>query len=179
MSLPAPFGLFFGMQLIDFQGEKPIEIAPFKYRIDAPPKPHPLFDFYVLQITPRNGLSWIKAIGKDIQTNSFGSSVATAFKEMEEKLKKAYGNAETIDLLLHDSIWNEPRDWMTALTKRERLLFSTWNKETGANLTEAIESIFLGANGSGDDTGYISLEYTLKNNDAAEQEISAAQDDVL
>lgn len=167
------------MQLSDFPSDKLVEIAPYKYRIDAPPKPHPAFDFYILQITPKNGLSWIKAIGKDIQTNGFGSSVEMAFTEMNEKLKKAYGKADTTDLLLHDSIWSEPRDWMTALTKRERLLFSTWSKETGANLTEAIESIYLGANGNNDDTGYIALEYTLNNNTAAEQEISAAHDDAL
>lgn len=179
MTLPAPFGLSLGMKLDDFSEFVPVEIAPFKYRLDKPPKPHPAFDFYILQITPESGLSWIKAIGNNIQTNGFGNSIKNAFLEMEGKLIKTYGNCEKTDLLLQGSIWNEPQDWMMAILKGERLLACNWDEKTGAKLTEAIESVFLIASGREADSGFIAIEYALKNNSAAAQEIALSQDDVL
>lgn len=179
MTLPAPFGLTLGMKLEDFKEFVPVEIAPFKYRLDKPPKSHPAFDFYILQIAPVSGLSWIKAIGNDIQTNGFGASVSSAFTEMEGKLKTTYGRCEKTDLLLQGSIWNEPQDWMMGLAKGERLLACQWEAKTGAKLTDAIESVFLVANGQNSDVGFIAIEYTLKNNEAALQEIASSQDDAL
>ena len=151
MTLPAPFGLSLGMKLEDFSEFMPVEVAPFKYRLDKPPKPHPAFEFYILQIAPESGLSWIKAIGNDIPTNGFGNSINSAFLEMEGKLKNTYGKCERTDLLLQGSIWNEPQDWMMALV----------------------------ANGRDTDSGFIAIEYTLKNNSAAAQEIASSQDDAL
>ena len=179
MTLPAPFRLSLGMKLEDFSEFMPVEVAPFKYRLDKPPKPHPAFEFYILQIAPESGLSWIKAIGNDIPTNGFGNSINSAFLEMEGKLKNTYGKCERTDLLLQGSIWNEPQDWMMALVKGERLLASHWEEKTGAKLTEAIESVFLVANGRDTDSGFIAIEYTLKNNSAAAQEIASSQDDAL
>lgn len=179
MALPAPFGLSLGMKLEDFSESMPVELAPFKYRLDKPPKTHPAFEFYVLQIAPVSGLSWIKAVGRNIPTNGFGNSINSAFLEMEGKLKNTYGKCERTDLLLQGSIWNEPQDWMMALVKEERFLASQWSAKTGANLPEAIESVFLVAKGEDTDTGYIAIEYTLKNNAAATQEIESSQDDAL
>lgn len=78
-----------------------------------------------------------------------------------------------------DSIWNEPKDWMMALLKNERFLSSVWDAKSGAKLTEAIESIYLGASGSDSDTGYITIEYNLKSGSQADAEIAAIQDEVL
>ena len=178
MPLPAPFGLFMGMQHTDFA--QPLrEVAPFKFALDVAPKPHPAFSFYVLQITPKHGLSWIKAIGHDVKTSSYGFELKSAFDAMEGKLQNAYGSNTRSDFLMPDSIWNEPKDWMMALLKNERFLSGVWNAKSGAKLTEAIESIYLGTSGLDSDTGYISLEYTLKCGSQAEAEIAAAQDDVL
>lgn len=167
------------MKLEDFGDGALIEIAPHKYKLDKPPRPHPAFEFYVLQIAPSSGLSWIKAVGREISTNGFGTSVSSAFAEMEGKLRSTYGNCERTDLLMLGSIWNEPQDWMMGLLKGDRLLASHWELSTGAKLTEAIESVFLGASAADTDSGFIAIEYALKNHAAATQEIDAAQDDVL
>jgi hypothetical protein len=82
-----PFGLWMGMKLPDLSAPHE-EVAPFKYRITSPPKPHSAFDSYVLQIAPVTGLSWIKAIGKTITTSSFGTDLIGKFDEMEQKLEK-------------------------------------------------------------------------------------------
>lgn len=179
MTLPAPFGLSLGMKLQDFSEFNLIEIGSFKYRLDTPPKSHPAFDFYVLQIAPISGLSWIKAIGKDISTNGFGNSINIAFLEMEGKLKNTYGKFERTDLLLPGSIWDEPQDWMMGLVKGERMLASYWGQKTGSKLTDAIDSVLLLANGENSDSGFIAIEYTLKNHSTASQEIASLQDDAL
>lgn len=178
MSFPAPFGLFMGMQLTDFS--QPLrEVAPFKFSLDVAPKPHPAFSLYLLQITPKHGLSWIKAIGHDVKTSSYGLELKGAFDAMEVKLKNTYGLNTRNDFLMPGSIWDEPKDWMMGLLKNERVLSCVWNAKSGAKLTEALESIYLGVSGADSDTGYIALEYTLKSNVHSDAEIATAQDDVL
>lgn len=167
-----------GMQLADFS--QPLrEIAPFKFALDAPPKPHPAFETYILQITPKNGLSWIKAVGREIPTSGYGIELRSEFRSMEEKLQKSYGPCEQIDFLMVDSIWDEPKDWMMSLLKRERFMQTSWESKHDSKLTEALESIFLIASAVDTEKGYIAIEYALKNSHQAESEISEAQDDVL
>ena len=178
MERRGPFGLWKGMSLDDF-GTELVEIAPYKYRTDTPPKAHSAFDFYVVQISPTSGLAWIKAIGKNISTNGFGTEVLTAFNSMESKLSATYGRTKKTDMLLQGSIWNEPREWMQALQKRERLLFSNWEFKTGAKLGDGISSVFLGATAVDTETGYISIEYSFDNFAQSESEIGAAEDDAL
>lgn len=98
---------------------------------------------------------------------------------MEEKLKKSYGSSVLTDILMPDSIWNEPKDWMTSLLKKERLLSCVWNNDSGATLTDAIQSIHLIATASESDTGYISVEYALTSCAQSDAEINDLQDDVL
>ncbi|MGN6826421.1 hypothetical protein [Paucibacter sp. M5-1] len=179
MSLQAPFGLTQGMKLEEFDGLDIVEVAPYKYRINNPPKMHPAFDFYVVKIAPVSGLSWIKAIGAEVATNSFGGSLKSAFIDMEGRLRNTYGACEHIDILLTGSIWDEPQEWMTGLLKEERLLFSQWDATKGSSLTEALASVFLAANARAADSGYISVEYTLTNDAAAEREIASLHDDAL
>lgn len=178
MTTPAPFGLFMGMQTTDFS--QPLkEIAPYKFSLETPPKAHPAFSLYILQITPKCGLSWIKAIGGDINTSGYGIELKSAFEGMEEKLNKTYGTCTRNDFLMFDSIWNEPKDWMMAILKKERFLGSTWDVKSNARLTSALDSVYLNASASDTETGYITLEYILKNSAQSDAEIAEAQDDAL
>ncbi|BET27620.1 hypothetical protein EV673_1707 [Limnobacter thiooxidans] len=178
MNSKGPFGLFMGMKIEDFT-QSLEELAPFKFMLKNPPRPHPAFNNYLVQVTPKAGLSWIKAIGPGIKTNDYGFALADAFKEMEAKLTKTYSRCRQNDFLLPDSIWNEPKDWMTALEKKERVLASIWDREAQSMLPEAIESIYLLAHAEETDSGYLTLEYHLKNHEESEAEISEVIDDVL
>ena len=174
----APFGLWVGMKTSEI--EAPLEeIAPFKYKTTTLPKPHSAFEFYILQITPKSGLSWVKALGKNVPTNGYGFELQSVFSEMEGKLSRSYGRNTRTDALLPGSIWNEPRDWMQALLKRERILVSAWDEKSGATLPEGLTSIYLGVSAVDTESGFISLEYTLENNGESEAEIAAAEDDAL
>lgn len=173
-----PFGLWMGMTKNDF--ESPLEeIAPCKFRASVVPKPHSAFDRYVCQIAPQSGLSWIKAVGKTIETSSYGIELKLAFDAMEQKLSKIYGKNNRSDILLTGSIWNEPRDWMQGLLSNERLLFSQWNKETKASMTDSLLSIALLSGAYNTSQGYIAIEYIFENTAKAEVEIAALEDDAL
>lgn len=123
MERKGPFGLWMGMKPEEFPGELK-EVAPHKYSTSAPPKVHSAFERYVLEMPPKTGLSWIKAIGRDVQTNVFGTTLSGAFADMLQRLTAVYGRGEVNDFLMPGSIWGDPQDWMVGLLKRDRHLFA-------------------------------------------------------
>lgn len=178
MSRKGPFGLWMGMTADDFGGSLD-EIAPCKFRIPTVPKPHSAFELYVCQITPKLGLSWIKAVGKTIATSVYGVELKSEFESMEQKLATTYGKQKRFDSLMPESIWNEPRDWMQALLSKERNLMSEWSKDTTATLIDSLTSVALIAGVYDTSSGYIAIEYSFENATKADAEIAAMEDDVL
>ncbi len=177
-AIAGPFGLEMGMPLKEIGGE-PEKISHGKYRLTNVPKPHSAFEAYVVQVAPKGGLCWIKAIGKDIRTSSYGHELKSAFSDMEERLESAYGKHKKMDILFSGSIWDEPRDWMMSLIKKERILASVWDESKGSNLPSDLKKIGLIASPSARDKGYISIEYSFTNEDSCEAELAAQEDDAL
>ncbi len=173
-----PFGLKMGLRKSDFKGELK-EVAPYKYVTNTLSKKHSSFIKYVVQIGPKSGLCWIKAIGKDIVTNSYGIEVKSAFKTMESKLKKSYGNNKRHDFLQYGSIWDEPKDWMTGLTKGERILAAIWDKQDGSTLKGNLKDVALAAEGMSREEGYLTIDYSFTNKDACKDEMAATEDGAL
>jgi len=140
MSKKGPFGFWMGMTLEEVGGE-PNEIAPAKYLLVTVPKPHSAFESYALQIIPKCGLSWIKAIGHTIQTSVYGVELQKAFDSLQKKLAASYGKGNRTDFLMPGSIWNEPRDWMQSLLNKERYLMAVWSSEHSSTLTNSLMSV--------------------------------------
>lgn len=178
MSRKGPFGLWMGMSIDDFEGPLD-EIAPCKYKVQDVPKPHSAIERYICEIAPRSGLSWLKAIGKTIESSCYGIEIKAAFDVMEQKLGAAYGRQKKHDFLMHESIWNEPRDWMQSILNKERILMSEWSKETGASLNDSLSSVALVLGALDTSSGYIAIEYSFENCAQAEAEIAAMEDDAL
>lgn len=178
MSRKGPFGLWMGMTADDFEGDLE-EVAPCKYRTPIVPKPHSAFEFYVVQIPPRAGLAWIKAIGKTVDTSAYGLELKSAFEAMEAKLSATYGRHKKYDFLMQDSIWDEPRDWMAGLQNGERVLMAEWSNEHRSSLADALVSVALFANAVDTTLGYLAIEYTFENGAMADAEIAALEDDAL
>lgn len=173
-----PFGLDMGMSVksIDKNAK---QAAPFVYLTTNVPKPHSAFESYAIKAAPKMGLCWLKGIGKDISTSSYGVELKSAFSEMNEKLTKRYGKGETTDLLMPGSIWKKPNDFMMAMRKKERFLMAVWEKEKGSKLDGNLIQVALVASPSGRDKGYISIEYSFSNKKACDEEIAATEDDAL
>lgn len=173
-----PFGVWMGMGASDFSGELE-EVSPFKYKIKDMPRPHSSFDFYIVKVTPEHGLSWVKAVGNDVATNCYGIELKTAFETMLQRLEKVYGQANVNDFLMYESIWDEPRDWMQALEKGERVLMAMWESSQAEALKNHIANVVLSASAIGSDSGYVSIDYYFNNSAAAEIEIYEIEDEVL
>ncbi len=178
-AVAGPFGLEQGMRLSQL-GAKAEQVAPDKYKLLTVPKPHSAFESYIVQVGQTAGLCWIKAVGKNISTNSYGFKIKTAYTEMKEKLVSNYGEPSTdIDQLLPGSIWNEPNDWTMGLVKKERYLFAVWERKKGAKLPSELKPVGVFATGLRSDTAYIQVEYTFSNEDACDGEIKKAEDSAL
>ena len=178
MSNKGPFGLWMGMTLEEV-GTSLEQVAPGKYITATVPRPHSAFENYVLQIAPRCGLSWIKAIGKTIPTSVFGLELRSAFDAMETKLDASYGRHSRTDVLLPGSIWNEPGDWMQSFLQRERVLMSQWAPEHKSALKDSIMSVGLILCVADSTSGYICIEYSFENGGASDAELAKLEDDVL
>lgn len=177
-TIAGPFGLGMGMSLKDIGGS-PRKIAPGKYELTDVPNPHSAFKKYIVQVAPKNGLCWIKAIGKDISTSAYGIELKSAFNDMKGKLEKSYGEHATTDLLMPGSIWKEPNEFMMGMIKKERFLMAIWNSTKSSRLTNNIKQIGLDAKPNGRDNGYITVEYSFTNEESCEAELSAKEDSTL
>ncbi len=178
MSKKGPFGIYMGMSLNDV-GSNPEQIAPGGYKLTNVPKPHSAFESYLVKATPQHGISMVKAVGKNIETNVYGQQLQSAFKEMENKLFSIYGKHETIDTLLPGSIWNEPKDWMQARLIKQRYLLAVWSKDKGSQMIDDLKEIILSAEVLNTSVGYIVIEYHFSNADINNSVIQAQEDDAL
>lgn len=175
-----PFGLEMGLKKSDYPGSLlEVESRPGCYQTKDVPKSHSAFEDYILQFGQLSGLCWIKAIGKTIDSNSFGTNIQTAFDEMYKKLVKAYGTSEDFSFLMEGSIWDEPRDWMEALLCGDRILAARWEATADLQLPNHLASIFLVASALDTSSGYIAIEYSFKNKESADEEVAALEDDAL
>jgi len=177
-AVAGPFGLEMGMSLQAIGGN-PQEIGIGIYRLETVPKPHSAFEYYVVKIAPKGGLCWIKAVGKDINTNVFGFEIKAAVDELENKLTENYGKHKRMDFLIPGSIWDEPKDWMMGLKKKERFLGIVWERAYGSSLPNEIKQIGLVASALSPNKGFINVEYSFVNIDSCEAELAAQEDDAL
>lgn len=170
-----PFGLEPGMTLEQIGGD-PEHLEGDLYLLKDVPKPHSAFEGYVLRISPDDGLYWIKAIGETIEDNGYGILLQSHFNQLESKLESQYGSLTRYDFLMPGSIWEEAEYWMMSLNRNERVLAARWDAESGANLPEDLDHIFLGAAATSSRNGYVFIEYYLSNYERVNQEKEAAED---
>nr|WP_235501690.1 hypothetical protein [Trabulsiella odontotermitis] len=89
---------------------KPLEGSVNLYTSEKLPKPNSDFEIYGLLISPKAGLCEIRAIGKNIDTDSYGLALQSKFEDLSNSLTSLYGSPKTADFLLSGSIWKDPQD---------------------------------------------------------------------
>ena len=166
----SPFGLKQGMSVEELGGQA-ADVGGGMYKLTSVPVPHPDLEFYVAQVSPRTGLCYIKGVGKQVRTSAYGTELRLQFESMRDEMSAVYGRSRTVDMLLSDSIWEGPRDWMAGLAERERLLFAHWNEETRATLRPHLTSVFVGASAKNSASGFLVVEYYFDNEPDCQQEI--------
>jgi hypothetical protein len=111
-----------------------------------------------LYFSPTKGLLKIVAVGKNVDTNNAGEQLKEAFHKLQSALGETYGEAKTYDHLAAGSIWNEPRDWMMGMVKKDRELFSMWDQD-GKSQDNHLSAVVLEANALNSETGYLRIIY--------------------
>ncbi|AEC03037.1 hypothetical protein [Parasphaerochaeta coccoides] len=155
-----PFGIDMKMSLED------LENAGFFPEVDEirtvytwysvfPSKPHDLFEQYFVAVDDEYGVCKIVAVGKDIETSTYGENVIDAFERVEKGVSWTYGEVDVVfDYLDYESVWNEPEDWMYGLYYEERTLLAFWEPTL-----DDIDNIMLEANALSSTVGWLMLGY--------------------
>jgi hypothetical protein len=155
-----PFGMHRGMtreQVIQIVGvDSVIETGGDSLTLSTVPAPHPAFHVYALFFSPKDGLLKIVAVVDGIKTDGFGKTVRDSFMEIQKANSQTYGQPErTEDSVNVGSTWNEPENWMAALLKDERTLWTRWDKA----LPHRIHQIVLQAKALSTSEGFVALNY--------------------
>lgn len=174
-----PFGVERGMTLAQLPG-KAEKVGPGMYRLSDVPKPHPAFEAYVVIVGPTTGVCWVKGVGKAIQTGAYGTLLQASFHDMKDRLAAIYGTARVTDQLNQGSIWNEPRDWMMGMLKKERRLVALWTTDRNKAFPKAeFKAVALFAHALDGEHGALTVEYSFANEDACLAEIAKVDDSSL
>jgi len=175
-----PFGLEEGLSkknIEDMTGEalEPVEGSTNLYTSVTLPKKNADFAAYGLLISPSAGLCQIRAVGKRIDTDSFGIALSSKYEDLVKTLTSIYGKAEKDDFLYPGSSWKESEYWMRSLEQQERVLSARWKGTASAPLKSDLLSVSIEARADSSTEGYIYLQYDFKNNDICKSEIEGAR----
>ena len=132
-----------------------------------------------MQASETYGIVWIKGIGPEIPNDSYGNAVKATVDKLQGQLEGRYGPSAKSDMLFHDALFDEPRDWAMALIEGERVYFCIWERPSAGELPDDLKNIFVGASGIDSSTTNIVLEYSSPNLEEAENEIDDANTDLL
>ena len=131
-----------------------------QYSTATAPTPFPNVGYYLLTISPTQGLVKVSAETNDIDTDTTGVDLIHQFHTMEAELAKQYGKpTRQEDFLKPGSVWAGEDEWTLSYLKKERTLASHW-VFTPAN--HCVTSIDLTAEVANQTTGAILVEFDFK-----------------
>ena len=191
---PSPFGLPLEagpLQGIDL-GDPSNVIGGilYEYRVDNPPNPHPLFDFYSVSVHDELGILKIVAFGKINKNDKYGTAVRGTFDRVVKSLDGKYGVnlrhivnesvsgnragiAQTFDYLKPSSSWNRDDDFLRALADGDRELVKFYYLEGH----DPLSSITVDAMASSASESYLNVRYEATSFRRIMNAAQSAQDD--
>ena len=173
--MSAPFGIEFYTPIDALADSQ--EVGQGHYMV-RPPKPHPMFDGYIVRATSSLGIVWIKGMTPLIENDKFGADTRGKVDRLAEQLAQKYGRGTKTDLLLAGSIWTEPQDWTSGLCERERFYNVAW-EAPAVRLPDNLDSIFVGATPADGYAAMVVIEYASRRLGEAEAEIERDLADLL
>ena len=98
-----------------------------QYSTATAPNPFPNVGYYLLTISPTQGLLRVAGETNDIETDTTGVDLINHFHTIEAELTKRYGKpTRQEDSLKPGSIWVGEDEWTLSYMKKERTLASHW-----------------------------------------------------
>jgi len=161
-SLAGPFG-FDLSTAPDTRHCKKLADRPLYYKCETAPRLHSDFEYVVIKYHPEIGLCMLKGVGRNVDTNLFGSDLKIRLEKISNQVSSIYGEpSEVVDFLFPGSIWDEPEDYMMSLVEGERLTFTTWDVDPEVH---SFNKVGVMQSALRRDTGYVSIEYYFPKND--------------
>ena len=131
-----------------------------QYSTATAPTPFPNVGYYLLTISPTQGLLKVAAETNDIDTETNGVDLINQFHTIEAELKKQYGKpTRQEDFLKPGSIWAGEDEWTLSYMKKERTLSSQWVFSTP---NQCVTSIDLTAEIANQTTGAILMGFEFR-----------------
>lgn len=177
-----PLGLRKGMTLEELkkQGTFTPMKEKFRYESKSLANGHPDFAAYFVTLTPEHGLCKVEAIGKVMDSNSYGTELEGKYKDLLSAVKAKYGApAKEFNFIPGGSIWRDPRDWMMSLMKTERHLTAFWAPPETQNLPDSLNIIMIKAMALSQSQGFIVLGYEFDNSVRCREVIRAKKNSNL
>ena len=172
----APFGLKMGMTAEEVESVCDMRKVQFEdddWFYFFPVKKHSLFETYIARIDKKFGLYYVRAIGYEIETDGYGTSLKNALDEIKDKLAKSYGEPKFTDELdpnySDSAIYKYPIDWFDSIIDGHRAYKYVWdNQATLPKDILSIEMFFYVE--SRPRRGRIVLDYELANHKDIQEE---------
>jgi len=170
--MPSPFGLQMGMPRAKL-GEVVKEVSRFKYQLASVSKPHNDLQTYVVTVTPKAGLCFIRALSPVWTTKNDGMELRSKFEDMTAQMESVYGTPFLVDSLREDSKRTQSKDWMAALLEKERTLQARWSAvDDKLPMKPSIAKIYVGTMALSPTAGHVIVEYYFTNYEDCMTEIS-------
>jgi hypothetical protein len=158
-----PLGLEMGTRLRELQSKIKLKAeSPHRFSTVTLPDGHPDFNDYHLVVTPQHGLCKLTAYTPLFRTSVYGEELTSKFDRHFNALTAKYGSTQRFDFLKSGSIWNDSKDWMMSLVKRERSLVAYWTDQE-LTLPDNLSVIKVEALGFSQESGMIVISYEFKN----------------
>lgn len=159
--LAGPFGIEMGDSLkkLEEDGLAPTAISSAGYYYITPKNTHPDFERYLVRIDIDEGVFFIKAIGKDISDNKYGTNTKSKFDDIRKGLERTYGKSELTNILMPKALWKDADEWLMSIRQSERFYMAHWDTKVGSLIPQGYESIYLAVDATSSTKGYLVIEY--------------------
>lgn len=165
---PAPFGIRMSAPKEKLTIAR--EVEPFLYVLTEVPKPHEAFQTYSARATPRAGVCFVKAFGRDVRTTATGSALRAEYSLVRAELEAVYGKPMSIDEV-QPPAGSATESWMKGLVDNRRVLGSRWSADSGSTMKRGIRTIDLVAAARTESEGFLVIEYTFDNIETCEADL--------
>lgn len=162
-----PFGLKMGLTYSQLKAIDPgiekVEKNEHMFWMTKVPTPHRDFKEYLMILSPSSGLAKVLAISNTIYSNGYGIQLKDDYQRIHSVLVEKYGSYDEYDFVKHESIWQEDKHFMMALSLEERVLNCYWNLGYRASANNNIAYVVLEALANDSTKGYIRMTYEFTN----------------
>ena len=146
---------------IEYGGELPsgaVDEDDGYFSVRTPPKPHSLFELYMVKYTAETGVCYITAVSKTFENDKYGNKSVTEYDKLTEALDRKYGpEGGKWEDLKADALWDEADEFAMSLVKGDRN-HARWLLPSADSKNEFdYVQIKIGATSSSDT--YIKLDY--------------------